>query len=150
MDPTFLGTRLGVVPSAFGGQGLDRLGLGGRLLLGGEGFGAMGGVGGFSVLCRMTMGPELKADGSRVSFRVKVVPRASRTQVNGCVDGVLKLKVQAPPVEGAANEAVLRFLADTLDVAKSKVVVVRGETSRLKTIQVEGLSMETVRSRLGF
>jgi hypothetical protein len=91
---------------------------------------------------------DAKADGTGVLFRVKVTPRASKTQIIGWVQGVLKLKVQAPPVEGAANEAVVRFLAETLDVAKSRVRVVRGETAREKTLRIDGLGIEAVRAKL--
>jgi hypothetical protein len=94
------------------------------------------------------MGLEARLDGTGVVFRVKVTPRASRTQVNGCVEGVLRLKVQAPPVEGAANEAVIRFLAEALEVPKSRIEVVRGGTSREKTIRVEGCPMERLLGRL--
>jgi hypothetical protein len=96
----------------------------------------------------MTTDLEVRAEESGVIFRVKVTPRASRTQCNGCVEGVLKIKVQAPPVEGAANEAVIRFLAKTLVVSKSRVKVIRGETSREKTIKVEGIQAEDLKSKL--
>jgi len=79
---------------------------------------------------------------------VKVTPRASRTEIKGWVGGVLQLKVQAPPVEGAANEAVIRFLSDKLGIAKSRIEVVRGDTSREKTVHVEGLNSDSVRTKL--
>jgi len=96
----------------------------------------------------MTTDLEARTDKSGVIFRVKVTPRASRTQCNGCVEGVLKIKVQAPPVEGAANEAVVLFFAKTLGVSKSRVKVIRGETSREKTIKVEGIRAEDLKSKL--
>jgi uncharacterized protein (TIGR00251 family) len=98
----------------------------------------------------MTTELQARSDESGVVFRVKVTPRASRTQLNGCVEGVLRIKVQAPPVEGAANEAVIRFLAATLDVSKSRVKVIRGETAREKTIKVEGLRVEELKNKLAF
>ena len=60
----------------------------------------------------------------------------------------MRLRVQAPPVEGAANEAVCRFLAKALGVGKSKVRLVQGERSREKTIEIAGLSAQDVRARL--
>jgi uncharacterized protein len=80
---------------------------------------------------------------------VKVTPRASRTVLKGWVDGVLQIKVQAPPVEGAANEAVVRFLSDKLGIPKSRVEVVRGGTSREKIVRVEGLKVARVIELLG-
>jgi uncharacterized protein (TIGR00251 family) len=79
-----------------------------------------------------------------------VVPRASRTEVVGPEAGVLRVRVHAPPVEGAANEAVVRCLADVLSVPRSSVVVVRGTTAREKVIKVAGIAPAEVRRRLGF
>lgn len=81
-----------------------------------------------------------RREGESLLIRVRVTPRASRTQVTGCVEGVLRVKVQAPPVEGAANEAVRVLIADRLRIPKSRVEVVRGETGREKTIRVEGVT----------
>jgi uncharacterized protein len=68
--------------------------------------------------------------------------------IAGWRDGVLLLKVTAPPVDSAANAAVIDLLASALDVPKRAVQIVRGETSRLKHIRVEGLSLDDVRGRL--
>ena len=82
-------------------------------------------------------------------LRVRAVPRASRTALAGCRSAALIVRVQAPPVEGAANEAILRFLArDLLDVAKSSVLLVRGEKDRDKLLAVYGVEVEVLRARI--
>jgi uncharacterized protein (TIGR00251 family) len=75
-------------------------------------------------------------------IRLLIQPKASKTEVIGPFGEPprLKLRVMAPPVEGAANAAVLEFLAKKLGVAKNKVHLIRGEQSRLKDFLVQGLS----------
>jgi uncharacterized protein (TIGR00251 family) len=73
-----------------------------------------------------------------VEFRVKVVPKSSRTELVGYLpDGTWKVKVAAAPEKGKANRALCEFLAEKLGVAKSKVHIVAGETSQLKRIRVD-------------
>jgi hypothetical protein len=81
-------------------------------------------------------------------FSVRLTPRASQDRVVGWEGDVLRVRVTAPPVEGRANEALLRFLARALDVPTSRVRLVRGQTQRNKVVAVEGLSAEEVRARL--
>ncbi|MBQ11457.1 MAG: hypothetical protein CMJ45_07905 [Planctomyces sp.] len=82
------------------------------------------------------------------NFPVKVQPKASRDQVVGYRDGVLQLRVTAPPDKGRANAAVVALLAEALGVAKSRVRIVRGQTSRDKVLTVESLTSEDVRGIL--
>ncbi len=82
-------------------------------------------------------------------LRVRVQPRASRDEVLGWREGVLALRVTAPPVEGEANRAVEALLAGALGVRRSAVSVVRGERGRDKLVRVEGLTDAEVRARLG-
>lgn len=78
-----------------------------------------------------------------------MVPRSSRDEVAGFDEaGRLRVRVTAPPVEGAANRAVIDLLARTLGVARRDVAVVRGETSRNKIIEVSGLSEQAIRRAL--
>lgn len=84
-----------------------------------------------------------------VRFAVRVQPRSSRAGVDGVHGSALRVRVNAPPVEGAANEAVVKVLAKTLGVAKSAVVVVGGARSRSKVVEVSGLCASDVRRRLG-
>lgn len=72
-------------------------------------------------------------------FPVRVQPRASRSEIVGVHGGALKVRVSAPPVEGAANEAVVALLAGALGVARSRVRIVGGAGSRLKTVEVDGI-----------
>lgn len=83
-----------------------------------------------------------------VRLAVRVIPRATRTVVAGERDGALLIRLAAPPVDGAANDALIAFLAKALDVPRRQVVVVHGETARQKTIDVVGVAEATVRQRL--
>lgn len=73
---------------------------------------------------------------------VRIQPRASRNEVVIQEDGTVKIRLMAPPVDGAANEALVRFLADTLAVPKTDIGIVSGHTSRTKIVRIEGLSAE--------
>jgi uncharacterized protein (TIGR00251 family) len=75
-------------------------------------------------------------------FAVRVVPRASKTAVAGEHDGALKVRVAAPPVEGAANAELMRFLAKQLGVAARAVEIVGGQTSKTKVVRVVGAKAE--------
>lgn len=76
----------------------------------------------------------------KLTFRVQVVPRASRSEVVGEHNGALRVRIAASPVEGAANDELVRTLAKTFSVPTSAVKIVRGQTSKLKTVSVTGLS----------
>ncbi len=74
-----------------------------------------------------------------MKLRIRLTPNASRDEVTGRTDdGVWRVKVQSPPVEGAANKRLVIFLADRLGVSKSSVKIVGGEHSREKTVEVDG------------
>lgn len=79
---------------------------------------------------------------------IRVIPRASRDEISGERGESITVRLRAVPVKGAANKALLQFLSKRLDVPKSQLEIVGGETSREKRLQVEGLSQETVRARL--
>jgi uncharacterized protein (TIGR00251 family) len=76
----------------------------------------------------------LGSEGLRLE--VRIIPRASRDQVVGVSQGRLKLKLTAAPVDGKANAALVRFLADLFGVAKSHLSIVRGEKAREKTVVI--------------
>jgi uncharacterized protein (TIGR00251 family) len=80
---------------------------------------------------------------------VRVVPRASRTGLDGWVGDALRVRLTAPPVEGAANAALLNLLADRLGLPKSAVTLASGATNRQKVVRIEGLTPAEVRARLG-
>ena len=79
---------------------------------------------------------------------VRVTPRASATELLGIADGRLRVRLQAPPVDGAANEALIRFLAALASVPKSAVSVRRGATARDKTVCIAERSAAAVRALL--
>jgi uncharacterized protein (TIGR00251 family) len=82
------------------------------------------------------------------TFAVKVHPRAKRDRISGVVGDALKLDLIAPPVEGRANEACIRFFADFLKVPRSSVTIASGANTRLKVIRIAGITAEQVRQRL--
>lgn len=90
----------------------------------------------------------LRQDAEGVVLELYVQPRASRTRVVGEHEGRLKLQLAAPPVDGEANAALVEFLAEALDVRKSDVVLLRGETGRRKTIRVRGIVAQLAGARL--
>lgn len=78
-----------------------------------------------------------REDGDALVLSLHVQPGAARTEVSGLHGDALKIRLAAPPVEGRANAALLRFLADVFEVPLRQVTLVRGETSRQKTVRVE-------------
>src|SRR5512145_2507637 len=80
---------------------------------------------------------------------VEVRPRAGRDEIVGWRGAVLRVRVTAPPADGAANEAVRTLLAERLGCARSRVEIVRGQTARTKVVRVAGLDRGTVAARLG-
>jgi len=80
---------------------------------------------------------------------VKVQPRASLNEIGQPLGNELRVKVTAPPVDSAANEALLHLLAERFDCPRSRVELVRGHTSRHKVIRLHGLELATVVARLG-
>jgi uncharacterized protein len=75
-----------------------------------------------------------------VTFAVRVVPRSSRNQIVGVEGGALKIKLTAPPVEGAANAALIEFVAEWLGVRRSAVSIVSGDKARNKHVRVRGVT----------
>lgn len=82
------------------------------------------------------------------AITVKVTPKASRNSVLGAEETWLRIALTAPPVDGKANEAARRFLAEALDVSKSSVSLLSGQTARLKRFSVASVSPETAKSIL--
>ena len=82
------------------------------------------------------------------TFAVRVHPRARKDAIAGEVGDALKVSLTAPPVEGKANEACVRFLAQVFGVARSSVVIVTGESNRQKVVRVAGLTAADIRARL--
>jgi len=82
-----------------------------------------------------------------VRFAVRLTPRAAADRVEGVIDGVLRVRVGAPAVEGAANNALLRLLSDELGVARRDVRIVAGASSRQKLVVVDHVDAEAIVAR---
>ena len=82
-----------------------------------------------------------------VRFAVRLSPRSASTRVDGVVDGALRVQVAAPAVEGAANTALVRLLADELNLAVRDVRIVAGAKSRQKLVMAEGIDAEALVAR---
>lgn len=85
---------------------------------------------------------------SSARVRIRVTPRSSRNEVLGYQESLLHVKVTAPPVEGAANAAIIRLLSDYFDVPKSRISLAVGAKGREKTFEVEGMTAEELAERL--
>lgn len=82
-------------------------------------------------------------------LEIKVIPNAPRTELIGWLGTALKIKVHAPPVDGKANDILCEFLADTLNLPRRAVTLLRGATSRQKSVRIDGLDFAAVKQRLG-
>ena len=89
-------------------------------------------------------------DGQKgAALAIRVTPRSSKNEIAEILnDGTVRIRLMAPPVEGRANDALVSFLADVLDVSRSKIEIVAGETGRDKLVSVLGLDAETVHERI--
>jgi uncharacterized protein (TIGR00251 family) len=81
------------------------------------------------------------------SLTVQVTPNAKKSEIVGILNGVLKIRLQAQPIEGKANEALVRYLADALGLPRSALAITRGLTHRVKTVDISapGLAVETIK-----
>ena len=92
------------------------------------------------------MALRLSEHGGVVRLEVRVAPRASRESIVGEHDGALKVALTAPPVDGAANEALVALLASALGVPKKAVVLVSGHTRKQKVLDITGVPSARVRA----
>lgn len=83
---------------------------------------------------------------SSVSFEVLIQPGSSKDEIAGFHDGKLKIKISAPPARGKANKRLIEFISRLFGVAKSNVDIIKGKSSRLKTMKVYGISEEAYNS----
>ena len=96
----------------------------------------------------MPLPPYLHALPDGVCLSIKLQPRASANEIGEALGNELRVKVTAPPVDSAANEALVRFLADKLDCARNRVELVRGQTSRHKMVKLHGMTADGVVKKL--
>jgi len=80
-------------------------------------------------------------DGNLI-FTARVVPRASKSEIVGELDGALKIRIAAPPVDGAANAELIKLLAKTFEVSKSEIEITSGQTSKTKQIKITNKTHE--------
>jgi uncharacterized protein len=90
----------------------------------------------------------LRSDAAGIVFAVKVVPRAPHSAIDGWHEHMLKVRLQAPPVEGKANAALIALLAEVLDVGKRQIEIIGGLTARTKRVRVHGLTADQLAMRL--
>lgn len=97
----------------------------------------------------MSLPSFVSVKGDEVMLAVKVQSRASKNEIGEVIGNELKIKVTAPPVDSAANEAIVKLLAQTLACPRGDVRIVRGATSRHKTLAIRGMTATTIFERLG-
>ena len=90
----------------------------------------------------------IRTTDTALEVTLHVQTRARSNEIIGYHDGALKLKVSAPPVENAANRAIVEFFANLLDIARSRIRIVSGGKSRDKVLRIEGFSLEAFQSRI--
>jgi uncharacterized protein (TIGR00251 family) len=88
-----------------------------------------------------------KHDGA-ITFDVRVIPRSSKSEIVGEIDGVIKIKLKAPPVDGAANEELVRLISKELEISRSSIDIVAGHASKQKRVRIKGRSADEVRKVL--
>ena len=90
----------------------------------------------------------LREQGGEVTVAVRVQPRASKTELGPSLGAELKVRIAAPPVDDAANDELLRFLARLLGCPRGQVRLARGRTSRSKVVGIAGMPLAAIRARL--
>jgi len=85
---------------------------------------------------------------NKAKISVRVYPNAGKNEVGNFVDGVLRVKISAPPIRGKANKELITFLSQFLQISKGSVSIIKGHTTRNKLVAIDGLSREEVLKRL--
>jgi uncharacterized protein len=84
----------------------------------------------------------------KTTLTLQVQPKAKRNEVLGFAEGILRLKIAAPPVEGKANKELISFLSKTLGINKSSITIDRGHTSKVKIVTILGLDRDQIYERI--
>ena len=90
----------------------------------------------------------MSISGNEARISLRVYPSANRNEIAGFADGVLRVKISAPPTRGKANKELIAFLSRLLEVGKGSVSIIKGHTTRSKVVVIDGLSREAVLKRL--
>lgn len=96
----------------------------------------------------MAVPPFIQQQSDSILLSIKLQPRASKNQIAKALGEELRIKVTAPPVDSAANEALVRFLAETIGLPRGSVQLVRGLTSRHKTVKLTGITASELMEKL--
>jgi len=83
-----------------------------------------------------------------IELHLRVIPRASKNVIQGLHDGALKIRLTTPPVDGKANQALVKFLSKTLKISKTQIKLTQGETSRNKTLRISGITKQQLHTKL--
>ena len=89
---------------------------------------------------------QFKEDARGVTFAVRIVPRASRSEIAGEHEGAFRIRIAAPPVEGAANRELIRLLAKKFGFAQNSVEIISGNASKNKIIRITGATLDQLTS----
>jgi uncharacterized protein (TIGR00251 family) len=92
------------------------------------------------------LNPDKKENSNRLA--VKVTPNAGRSEITGVKEGILQVRIGAPPDKGKANRELVDFLSKMLGVRKSSILIIKGGTSRNKVIVIEGMTGDEILKRL--
>ncbi len=92
---------------------------------------------------------DIRATAEGLCVRLHVQPRAKHSEISGTHNGALKMKITAPPVDDAANRAVIEYFSSLFGIPKSNLRIISGLKSREKTLQIKGLSLSTFISGIG-
>jgi uncharacterized protein (TIGR00251 family) len=106
---------------------------------------------GFAIVFRhqVSLPAFLRVQPDGVLLSVKVQPRAAKNQIGTVQGNELKIQVTAPPVDSAANEALVEFLAEQFDCGRNRIEIVRGHKSRHKTLKLRGFATEEILKKIG-
>lgn len=85
---------------------------------------------------------------NKVKILLRVHPNASKSELTGFTGGVLEVRVAAPPVKGKANKELIALLSQTLGVSQSHLAIIKGHTSRIKVVAIDGMNQAEVMKRL--
>jgi uncharacterized protein len=96
----------------------------------------------------MTPTVQLRTVSDGILLPVRVVPRASRTEIDGTQDGAIRVRLKAPPVEGAANEELRKFIAKRLKIPREQVEIASGARARSKTLLIRGMTSDVILAAL--
>lgn len=83
-----------------------------------------------------------------LDIKIRAVPRASKNEIQGIYDGALKVRLTSPPIDGKANQALIKFLSKTLGISKAQIELTRGQTGRSKTLRIHGMTTQEIWKKL--